>query len=176
MSWLALRSRLQESATVTPVSTEVANHKGSTEHVEHVEHVKHIAPPNRFQHAQKFDNKLSGSKFSFQDLSIAEDALPFIPPTVVKDQRSLLSQGQGRAWTVVNNIVYDCTDFIQQHPGGDTVIRSFVGEDCSWQFWRFHSKEIMDQWGRPLRVGRTEGAENRFSEPPRFFGRRGSHK
>jgi hypothetical protein len=28
----------------------------------------------------------------------------------------------------------------------------------------------MRDFGRPLRVGRTEGVNNRFKEPPRYFG------
>ena len=73
-------------------------------------------------------------------------------------------------WIVIDNIVYDCTDFVLDHPGGEQVIMSFVGEDCSWQFWRFHSKDTMAQNGLPLRIGRTEGIENRFIEPKRFAG------
>jgi hypothetical protein len=30
----------------------------------------------------------------------------------------------------------------------------------------------MEQWGRSLRVGRTERILNRFKEPPRYFGSR----
>lgn len=73
-------------------------------------------------------------------------------------------------WIVVDNIVYDCTDFILEHPGGEQVIMSFIGEDCSWQFWRFHSCALMEQYGVPLRIGRTEGVQNRFEEPKRFVG------
>ena len=171
MGWLSLRSRLQEPTTFAHVSTEATKQKLMTEHIEHVSHIEHTQP---FEHVQQFDH--NRSNYPIQDSSIADDALPFIPTTVVKGQRNRFSQGHGRAWIVVNNIVYDCTDFIQEHPGGDTVIRSFVGEDCSWQFWRFHSKKIMDQWGRTLRVGRTEGIENRYAEPPRFLGSQGSHK
>jgi hypothetical protein len=52
------------------------------------------------------------------------------------------------------------------------VIESFIGEDCSWQFWRFHVKEVMEEFGRLLRVGRTEGVRNRFPEPTRWVGLR----
>lgn len=170
MDWLSLRSGLQGPAVFTSVPTEVTDLKVSTKHVEHVEHIEHI------QHTELVHELDSKSRIPFSDSSLSDHVLPFISAGVVRDQRNRLLQGQGRAWIVVDNIVYDCTDFVQDHPGGDTVIRSFVGEDCTWQFWRFHSKETMEQWGRALRVGRTEGVENRFSEPPRFFGLRGSHK
>jgi cytochrome b involved in lipid metabolism len=72
----------------------------------------------------------------------------------------------------VDNIIYDCTDFIAEHPGGETVIDSFGGQDCSWQFWRFHNATHMKEFGRRLRVGRTAGIRNRFAERPRFVGLR----
>lgn len=77
---------------------------------------------------------------------------------------------ESELWIVIDNVVFDCTDFIAEHPGGKQVILSFVGEDCSWQFWRFHGKNEMEQYGRALRVGRTQGVKNRFQEPPRYVG------
>ena len=158
MGWLSLPSRLHEPSFSHQVHTEVTDLKASTEHFEHIERVGDIY------------DKPGSFAYPLQDSSVPDDALPFIPPAVVRDQRLLFSQNRGYAWIVVENIVYDCTNFIEEHPGGDTVIRSFVGEDCSWQFWRFHSKAVMNQWGRPLRVGRTQGIDNRFKEPPRYFG------
>ncbi|OJJ69692.1 hypothetical protein ASPBRDRAFT_46049 [Aspergillus brasiliensis CBS 101740] len=155
MGWLSVRSSLSGSdhhVTSSKPSTEHVEDIKSTEDFEHVEHVE--------------DTHL---EYPLQP-SIADNDLPFIPAAVVRDHKLRFSQGQGRAWIVVDNIVYDCTKFINEHPGGETVIRSFVGEDCSWQFWRFHEQAIMEQWGRPLRVGRTEGVRNRFKEIPKYFG------
>lgn len=73
---------------------------------------------------------------------------------------------------VVDEIVYDCTDFIGEHPGGQVIIESFAGAECSWQFWRFHGKKELEEFGRPLRVGRTEGLQNKFREPAKFVGLR----
>jgi cytochrome b involved in lipid metabolism len=73
---------------------------------------------------------------------------------------------------VVNNIVYDCTKFIKEHPGGEQIIRAFGGAECTWQFWRFHRKNEMEEFGRPLRVGRTTGMVNKFKEPSKYVGLR----
>lgn len=73
---------------------------------------------------------------------------------------------------VVEDIVYDCTDFISEHPGGEKIIQSFAGQECTWQFWRFHGKKDMEELGKPLRVGRTKGLKNRFKEPVRYVGLR----
>lgn len=156
MGWLSLQSRL--NGFIPPVTS----FKSSSEHVEHIKHAEDI---DHVEYVEEIH-----LAYPIQDSSVPDGDLPFIPATVVRDQKSSLSQVQGRAWIVVDNIVYDCTKFINGHPGGETVIRSFVGEDCSWQFWRFHDKAIMEQWGRPLRVGRTEGIRNRFKEIPKYFG------
>lgn len=102
----------------------------------------------------------------FQPSDLSDAELPFIPSTVVK--RSLHSLH--RVWLVIDNVVYDATDFLHEHPGGNTVIESFAGQDCSWQFWRFHHREHLRDSGRSLRVGRTAGVQNRFKERPRFVG------
>lgn len=157
MGWLSLRSR--SNGAFLP---HITSFKPSTEHVEPIKH------PENFEHVEHVEEV--HLEYPLQDSSVPGNDLPFIPAAVVRSQRLSLSQGQGRPWVVVDNIVYDCTNFIDQHPGGDTVIRSFIGEDCSWQFWRFHDKETMQQFGRPLRVGRTEGIKNRFKELPKYFG------
>jgi len=95
--------------------------------------------------------------------------LPFIPPDVVKKRKSAESGG---LFIVVDKIVFDCTNFLQEHPGGEQIIKSFGGAECSWQFWRFHGKKEMEEFGRPLRVGRTDGITNKFKEPQRYVGLR----
>lgn len=50
------------------------------------------------------------------------------------------------------------------------MVHSFHGEDCIWQFWRFHSEGVTEEWGLALRVRRTQGVENRFREPGRWVG------
>lgn len=120
--------------------------------------------------------RLSTQQLQFLPLAHQDtpnSALPFLSAS----QLALLSDGHSDTSTtplyiVVDGIVYDCTQFVHDHPGGPRVIQSFRGQDCSWQFWRFHSKEIMKEWGHPLRVARTQGVKNRWKERPRFVGLR----
>ncbi|KAK2039339.1 cytochrome b5, partial [Colletotrichum somersetense] len=97
-----------------------------------------------------------------------DDELPFLDENEVRKRKQ--STSEGKLWIVIDNIVYDCSIFANLHPSGADVIESLRGEDCSWQFWRFHDNTIMRKWGRPLRVGRTKGVQNRFREVPRFVG------
>lgn len=41
------------------------------------------------------------------------------------------------AWTVINGVVYDVTNFISQHPGGSTAITKILGKDGSALFGTF---------------------------------------
>lgn len=116
--------------------------------------------------------------FHYASLETPDENLPIIPASEIQkhDARQAYSNRDScvreRLWIVIDNVVFDCTNFAHDHPGGRQVIESFSGQDCSWQFWRFHSKDLMREWGRALRVGRTEGVKNRWKERPRFVGLR----
>ncbi|KAI9818760.1 MAG: hypothetical protein M1827_007580 [Pycnora praestabilis] len=121
-------------------------------------------------------------KYPFVPTSVPDDDLPFIPASeVTAKQRpssasaspfptSNLSKPSSELWIVIDNIVFDCSTFVSTHPGGEQVIESFRGQECSWQFWRFHGKDHMAEFGRPLRVGRTAGVGNRYVERPKWVG------
>ena len=121
------------------------------------------------EHVESIPTDLEAKReYAFQAINLSNDRLPFIPSQVVRAAKS----DPDRLWIVIDQVVFDCTEFASLHPGGHTVIESFQGEDCSWQFWRFHSRSNMDTDGRPLRIGRTTGVTNRFKEKPRFVGLR----
>lgn len=73
---------------------------------------------------------------------------------------------------VVDGIVLDCTQYRSKHPGGRMIIQGFGGQDASWQWWSFHGQEIWKRVALGLRVGRTQGIENRHVKPPSFVGLR----
>jgi len=56
-------------------------------------------------------------------------------------------------------VVYDCSGFAGEHPGGEAFIRKYSGQDCSSQFWRFHREEQLVKYGRALRIGRSVGVK-----------------
>lgn len=167
MGWFSIhRSGTKEHSSQALVHSFTNDVKAQ---VAHIEYGETAATPER--RASRADRQIQSLEVPFQDSIIPDEKLPYISPDQVRKQRSEdPAYGEKRLWIVVDNVIYDCTDFISEHPGGDTVIQSFIGEDCSWQFWRFHSDSIMREFGRPLRIGRTEGVKNRFIEPPRYFG------
>ncbi|GIZ38714.1 hypothetical protein CKM354_000212000 [Cercospora kikuchii] len=159
MGWIRLKT---SSTADRPVKD--GNHlydaKTKEESTEHIEIVNIHDDPASLSPAQIYP---------FQPRSIPEASLPFISASAILAQRTA-NRAQQRTWIVVDDVVYDCTDFVHEHPGGNDVIESFRGEDCSWQFWRFHNQEHLKKFGESLRVGRTNGAKNRFPEPKQFIG------
>ncbi|KAL3461637.1 cytochrome b5-like heme/steroid binding domain-containing protein [Aspergillus heterothallicus] len=171
MGWLTLRRRAEAQSTSEPV------HSSSEKIGAYAEHTEDIANPLPSPQPQHNPTKTQprtflGSRYPLVDLSTPDTSLPYINPETVTHLETHYKSSPASipAWIVIDNIVYDCTDFLNGHPGGSVVINSFVGQDCSWQFWRFHGRQHMHDFGRALRVGRTEGVRNRFKEPARYVG------
>ena len=106
------------------------------EGVEHIEEVS--STPGADIRVYQQDPPKTGNKYPFQPSSIADENLPFIPTEEVVSKRrpgalssNLNHSEENDFWIVVDNIVFDCSSFISDHPGGEQVILSFVGEDCS---------------------------------------------
>lgn len=48
-------------------------------------------------------------------------------------------------WIVINNHVFDVTNYLKRHPGGSKIILKFAGKDCSDIFFKIHGpKNIRD--------------------------------
>lgn len=170
MGWLTLRR------PALPIHSEM--NAAYSEHTEDITDRTH-SPPTQLQ-----TRTFLGREYPSQDPSTADSDLPYIDPAILSlvekhwTSASPADESQSTdkrppsppAWIVINNVIYDCTDFQHQHPGGSVVICSFVGQDCSWQFWRFHGEDQMKRFGRALRIGRTSGVKNRFMETPRYVG------
>ncbi|KAL4987027.1 cytochrome b5-like heme/steroid binding domain-containing protein [Aspergillus falconensis] len=191
MGWLTLRRRADTHNPNTgsiPVSASLSASEKAGAYSKHTEDITVENPTNTQQQPQLQvpSSSFLGQSYPFHPTTPDSD-LPYIDSSILSlveqhwtkatskthsfsttSQASTLEQPP--AWIVIDNIVYDCTSFQHSHPGGPVVIRSFVGQDCSWQFWRFHGKEHMRKSGRPLRIGKTSGIRNRFTEPPRYVG------
>eukprot|EP00040_Diaphanoeca_grandis_P005401 m.32696 g.32696 ORF g.32696 m.32696 type:complete len:605 (-) comp16681_c0_seq1:114-1928(-) len=56
-------------------------------------------------------------------------------------------------WVVVDGSVYDCTEFLNEHPGGKRVIVNNAGKDATEQFHMMHAPSILPKHGPELKVG-----------------------
>lgn len=61
------------------------------------------------------------------------------------------------AWMAINGKVYDCTDFLEEHPGGDEILLSEVGKDATEAFDDVGHSEDARQMLVPMYVGDLEG-------------------
>ncbi|SSD59375.1 probable Cytochrome b2, mitochondrial [Saccharomycodes ludwigii] len=68
---------------------------------------------------------------------------PIDPKEVVKHNKP------DDCWIVINNVVYDLTDFIAKHPGGPDIIQSNAGKDVSAIFNPLHASDVIDKYIKP---------------------------
>lgn len=185
MGWLKLASPSHPSGATTASNTVQEELKTATQHIESI----HISPPTATNPPSSSPSSTSSlyRKYPYASPSTPDTHLPFIPASEVRLRKPPEAPSASSSppqnpsppstptelWLVIDSIVYDCSAFVAEHPGGEQVLESFRGEDCSWQFWRFHGKQQMEEFGVPLRVGRTAGVENRFKKRTRWVGLRG---
>lgn len=48
-------------------------------------------------------------------------------------------------WVIINDNVYDVSEFLKKHPGGAKIILAHAGRDATKAFESFHQAEIIDQ-------------------------------
>lgn len=97
------------------------------------------------------------------EVPITKDNLPYIDPSELQDHNSIES-----LWLVIEDKVYDVTNYLAAHPGGQSVLKHFGGQSCTWQFWRFHTRKILDHEARMMLIGQTVPPPNRYKEPKKF--------
>ncbi|KAI2512454.1 hypothetical protein MHU86_1907 [Fragilaria crotonensis] len=49
-------------------------------------------------------------------------------------------------WVVIHGVVYDLTDFAEEHPGGAESVRVLAGQDGTEAFAAIHNQQIMDDF------------------------------
>ena len=56
-------------------------------------------------------------------------------------------------WIIINNHVYDITDFLDTHPGGRTILLTIAGQDATNFFEELHRPEILEEYGLEYLIG-----------------------
>jgi fatty acid desaturase 2 (delta-6 desaturase) len=63
-------------------------------------------------------------------------------------------------WIVVEDNVYNITDWAKRHPGGEKVISLYAGQDASDAWYTFHGdKELVAKYMSALRIGKVKDGE-----------------
>lgn len=56
-------------------------------------------------------------------------------------------------YIIVDEDVYDLTQFQDEHPGGKKILTRVAGKDASKQFWKYHNESILKKYKGKLQVG-----------------------
>lgn len=68
-------------------------------------------------------------------------------------------------WLIYDDLVYDCTSFLQSHPGGASSILLAAGTDCTEEFDAIHSQKAKDMLADYL-VGKLDIEKQASSSTP----------
>lgn len=49
-------------------------------------------------------------------------------------------------WVIVHGKVYDVTEFLPEHPGGEKIILKYAGKDATKKFDPIHPKDVLDKY------------------------------
>ena len=56
-------------------------------------------------------------------------------------------------WIIINNLVYDVTNFLKDHPGGESILVSMGGKESTETFEMFHKLSVLDKHGKKYIIG-----------------------
>ncbi|KAK0544627.1 hypothetical protein OC846_005837 [Tilletia horrida] len=65
-------------------------------------------------------------------------------------------KSEDSVWVVVDNNVYDITEFLEEHPGGKKILISNAGKDASEAFHTYHSEKILKSVAEEYKIGELE--------------------
>ena len=49
-------------------------------------------------------------------------------------------------WVIINKKIYDCTDFLKDHPGGKKAILIYGGKDATEEFDMLHPPNVLTKY------------------------------
>ncbi|EGG16117.1 cytochrome b5 A [Cavenderia fasciculata] len=68
-------------------------------------------------------------------------------------------------WVVYDNDVFDITKFVDDHPGGEEVLKANAGKDSTQEFDDVGHSESAKSKMKQFRIGRIAGAPARVEQP-----------
>ncbi|KAI1343632.1 cytochrome b5-like heme/steroid binding domain-containing protein [Xylariaceae sp. FL0016] len=81
------------------------------------------------------------------------------PPRLFTMKQVAAHASPADMWIVVDNEVYDVTEFQLQHPGGAKILLGVAGKDATKKFDKYHRRGILEKYKATLRVGLLDMAE-----------------
>lgn len=66
-------------------------------------------------------------------------------------------------WMIIDSRVYDVTDFVEAHPGGEAVLKQVAGTDATEAFYNLHRQEVLQKY-QSLAIGTIDGEKPQVIE------------
>jgi alkylation response protein AidB-like acyl-CoA dehydrogenase len=66
-------------------------------------------------------------------------------------------------WCIIDHQVYDLTEFVDAHPGGNVVLQQVAGQDATKDFYNLHRQEVLRKYAS-LRIGTITGERPEVAE------------
>lgn len=66
-------------------------------------------------------------------------------------------------WFIIDHKVYDVTDFLDAHPGGEFVLKQVAGQDATEAFYNLHRQEVLEKYS-DLCIGTLENEKPEILE------------
>lgn len=67
-------------------------------------------------------------------------------------------------YCIIDSTVYDLTEFVDAHPGGESVLRQVAGQDATTAFYNLHRHEVLSKYS-DLAVGTIENEKPQVITP-----------
>lgn len=72
---------------------------------------------------------------------------------------------EDNTWFIIDSKVYDVSDFLDAHPGGEAVLRQVAGTDATEAFYNLHRHEVLTGRYSELAIGTVEGETPQVVNP-----------
>lgn len=69
-------------------------------------------------------------------------------------------------YIIVDDDVYDVTQFQEEHPGGKKILQRVGGKDASKQFWKYHNETILKKFQPKLQIGSLDSKKKAAAPAP----------
>ena len=64
-----------------------------------------------------------------------------------------LHNSEDDIWIAINGFVYDVTYFLDEHPGGKSMLLTVAGTDATDFFEELHRPDILEEYGEKFKIG-----------------------
>ncbi|KAJ0109083.1 hypothetical protein J7T55_002275 [Diaporthe amygdali] len=87
------------------------------------------------------------------------------PKTFTREQVKKEGNTEDQVLFIIDSKVYDVSDFLDAHPGGEAVLRQVAGTDATDAFYNLHRHEVLTGKYAEMAIGTIEGEKPQVVNP-----------